>query len=170
MLNAPIKAKASVSNILEVVGVVRGGEQFHMGTPLGATALSFPSVAEQTITRYTRGDDSTKGSVSTAGSFIGCKCWGCGLPHPWSKKEKGKFIIICPNADKPGVHEHAAAQIKVFQERKGHKYAKGAMLELSRTGAYEEYPYQEFHGYRARVVLLLVLRFIGILYIPVTYR
>jgi hypothetical protein len=53
MLNALIKAKASVSNILEVVGVARGGEQLFMGTPSGATALSFPSVAEQTITGYT---------------------------------------------------------------------------------------------------------------------
>ena len=35
------------------------------------------------------------------------------------------------------------------------------VLELSRTGTYEEYPYQEFHKYRAPV-LLLVLRFIGI--------
>jgi hypothetical protein len=43
------------------------------------------------------------------------------------------------------------------------------VLELSRTGTYEEYPYQEFHKYRAPV-LLLVLRFIGIRHIPVTYR
>jgi hypothetical protein len=43
------------------------------------------------------------------------------------------------------------------------------MLELSRMGTYEEYPYQEFHLYRAQVQLL-VLRFIGILHIPVTHR
>jgi len=43
------------------------------------------------------------------------------------------------------------------------------LLELSRTGTYEEYPYQEFHRYRARVQLL-VLRFIGILHIPVTHQ
>jgi hypothetical protein len=42
------------------------------------------------------------------------------------------------------------------------------VLELSRTGTYKEYPYQEFHRYRARVQLL-VLRFIGILHIPVTH-
>jgi hypothetical protein len=93
MLNILIKAKASVSNILEVVGVARGGKQFHAGISSGATALSFPSVAEQTITRYTRGDDSTKGSVLTAGSFIKRKCWECNLPHPWSKKEKGVLRV-----------------------------------------------------------------------------
>jgi hypothetical protein len=103
MLNALIKAKASVSNILEVVGVAHGSEQFLVGTPSGESALSFPSVAEQTITPYTRGGDSTKGSGTTTGSFIKRKCWGCGVPHPWSKKERGNFLIICPNADKPGI-------------------------------------------------------------------
>ena len=50
------------------------------------------------------------------------------------------------------------------------------LLELSRTGAYEEYPYQESHGYRVRSrlhrvqSLLIVLRLIGILHIPVSYQ
>ena len=43
------------------------------------------------------------------------------------------------------------------------------MLELSRMGTYVEYPYLEFHEYRAQV-LLLALRYIGILHIPVTYQ
>ena len=140
MLNALIKAKASVSNILEVVGGARGGKQFHVGIPSGATALSFPSVAKKTITRYTRGDDSTKGSMSTAGSFIERKCWGWGLPHPWSKKEKGKFVIICPNANKPGIRKHAAAQIKEFQERKGRKHARGAKRRNVHTLNWEDIP------------------------------
>ena len=109
MLNALIKAEASVSNIFEEVGVARGGEQFLTGTPSGESALSFPSVTKQTITCYTRGDDSTKGSRTSMGSFIKPKCWGCSLPHPWSKKERGKFVIICPNANKSGIREHAAA-------------------------------------------------------------
>jgi hypothetical protein len=29
-----------------------------------------------------------------------------------------------------------------------------SMLELSKTGTYEKYPYREFHEYRARVLLL----------------
>jgi hypothetical protein len=140
MLNALIKAEASVSNILKVVGVAPGGKQFLAGTPSGATTLSFPSVAEQTITRYTRGNDSTKGSGTTAGSFIERKCWGCGLPHPWSKKEKGKFVIICPNADKPGIREHASAQIKEFQERKGHKHARGSKRRNVNTLNWEDIP------------------------------
>ena len=53
MLNALIKAEAGVGNILEVVSVACGGKQFLAGTPLGESALSFPSVAEQTITCYT---------------------------------------------------------------------------------------------------------------------
>jgi hypothetical protein len=36
-------------------------------------------------------------------------------------------------------------------------------------GTYIEYPYLEFHEYKVRV-LLLVLQYIGILHIPVTYQ
>ena len=140
MLNALIKGETSVSNILEVVGVARGGEQFLASTPLGETAPSFPSVAEQTITRYTSGDDSTKCSEMTPGSFIKHKCWGCGLPHPWSKKEKGKFVVICPNANKPGIPEHAAAQIKDFQKRKGRKHAKGSKRKNVNMLNWEDIP------------------------------
>ena len=121
MLNALIKTKASVDNILQVVGVHRGGEQFFSGTAQGS-GLSLPSVAEQTLKRYAGGDDSTKGSEGS--SFVERKCWGCGMPHPWSKKERGKYVVICPNADKPGIRAHAAAQIKDFQERRGRKTAK----------------------------------------------
>jgi hypothetical protein len=140
MHNALIKAEASVSNILEVVCVARGGEQFLTGRPSGKTALSFPSIAKQTIKCYTGGDDSTKGSGMTVGSFIECKCWGCGLPHPWSKKEKGKFVVICPNANKPGIREHTAAQIKDFQERKGRKHAKGSKCKNANTLNWEDIP------------------------------
>jgi len=101
MLTALIKAEASVDNILQVVGVHRGGEQFLSGTAQGS-GLSLASVAEQTLKRYAcGGDDSTKGSEGS--SFVKRKCWGCGLPHPWSKKEKGKYLVICSNADKPGI-------------------------------------------------------------------
>ncbi len=35
-----------------------------------------------------------------------------------------------------------------------HFYGRLLLLELSKTGTYEKYPYQEFHEYRARVSLL----------------
>ena len=106
MLTSLIKTEVSVDNILQVVGVHRGGEQFLSGTAQGS-GLSLASVAEQTLKRYAGGDDSTKGSKGSG--FVERKCWGCGLPHPWSKKEKGKYVVICPNADKPGIRAHAAA-------------------------------------------------------------
>ena len=41
--------------------------------------------------------------------------------------------------------------------RFGHHLRRQArVLELSMTGTYKEYPYQEFHGYRARVLLLVL--------------
>ena len=77
----------------------------------------FPSVAKQTLKHYAGGDDSTKGSETTVGSYIERKCFGCSLPHPWSKKKKGQYVVTCPNANKPCNCEHAAAQIKDFQAR-----------------------------------------------------
>ena len=124
MLSALIKTKNSVSNILEVIGDARGGEQFLMNPSPGGSAPTFPSVAETTLNRYLKGDDSTKGSDTTRGSFIERKCFGCCLSHPWSRKEKGQFFVVCPNANKPGIREHAAAQIKDFQARRGRKHSK----------------------------------------------
>ena len=124
MLTALIKTEASVDNILQVVGVHRGGEQFLSGTAQ-SSGLSLASVAEQTLKRYTGGDDSTKGSEGSG--FVERKCWGCGMAHPWSKKEKGKYGITCPNTDKPGIRAHAAAQIKDFQERRLRRTAKSSL-------------------------------------------
>jgi hypothetical protein len=124
MLGALIKTENSVSNILDVIGEARGGEQFLIP---GGLAPAFPSVAEQTLNRYSKGDDaSTKGSDTTGGSFIERNCFGCGQPHPWSKKENGRFVIVCPNQNKAGIREHAAAQIKEFQSRQGRKHSKAS--------------------------------------------
>jgi hypothetical protein len=112
MLQALIKAEAAVTNILEIVRVdQRSGEQFYQAPP--GTAPAFPSLAERTINSYSNGDKATK---PTAGS-TGLECFGCGGPHPWSKHEHGKWTVICPNATKPGVQEHAELQISQFQTR-----------------------------------------------------
>ena len=124
MLSALIKTENSVSKFLKVIGDARGGEQVLMNPSPGGSAPAFPSVAETTLNCYSKGDDFTEGSDMTGGSFIERKCFGCGLPHPWSRKEKGKFVVVCPNANKPGIHEHAAAQIKDFQARRGRKHSK----------------------------------------------
>jgi hypothetical protein len=138
MLTALIKTEASVDNILQVVGVHRGGEQFLSGAAQGS-GLSLASVAEQTLKRYAGGDDSTKGSEGSG--FVERKCWGCGLPHPWSRKEKGKYVVICPNApDKPGIRANAAIQIKDFQERRGRKTAKSSKRKNVNTLSWDDIP------------------------------
>jgi len=137
MLNALIKTEASVDNILQVVGMARGGKQFLAGTAQGS-GLSLASVAEQTLKRYSGGDDSTKGSEGSG--FVERKCWGCGMPHPCSKKEKGKYVVTCPNADKPGIRAHATAQIKAFQERRGRKTAKGTKCKNVNTLNWDDIP------------------------------
>ena len=49
MLSALIKSENSVSNILEVIGDARGGEQFLINPPPGGSAPAFPSVAARSI-------------------------------------------------------------------------------------------------------------------------
>ncbi len=137
MLNALIKTEASVDNILQVVGVARGGEQFLAGTAQGS-GLSLASVAKKTLTRYTDGDDSTKGSKGSG--FVKRKCWGCGMIHLWSRKEKGRYVVICLNADKPGICAHAGAQIKDFQERQERKTAKGTKRKNVNTLNWDDIP------------------------------
>jgi hypothetical protein len=46
------------------------------------------------------------------------ECFGCGQRHPWSKKENGKWVVICPNASKPGVQERTKLAILQLQMRK----------------------------------------------------
>jgi hypothetical protein len=59
--------------------------------------------------------------------------------------------------------QHIRRYLRPWRKRgTNQRWTWWTMLELSRTGTYEEYLYREFHGYRARV-LLLVLRFIGII-------
>jgi hypothetical protein len=96
-------------------------------------------VAETTLNRYSRGDESTKG-CDTTGSFIEHKCFGCGQPHPWARKEQGKFVVCCPNANKPGIREHTAAQIKDFQARRGRKNSKGTKRKNLNTVNWEDIP------------------------------
>ena len=139
MLRALIKSGTSVSNILKVVGDARGGERFLINQPPGGSAPAFPSVAETTPNRYSKGDDSTKGSNKT-GSFIERKCFGCGNPHPWAKRENGKFVITCPSANKPGIREHAAAQIKDFQVRRGRRYSKATKRKNLNMVNWEDIP------------------------------
>ena len=49
-------------------------------------------------------------------------------------------MVICPNANKPGICEHAAAQIKDLQEQKGCKHAKGSKRKNVDTPNWEDIP------------------------------
>jgi hypothetical protein len=83
MLQALIKAKAEVSIILKIVRVnQRGGEQFYQTPP---ATLAFPNLAEQTIKTYTSSDDVIKSTTKSNDR----ECFGCGRPHPWSKRQDG---------------------------------------------------------------------------------
>ena len=57
-------------------------------------------------------------------------------------------MVCCPNANKPGICEHAAAQIKDFQVRRGRKHAKGTKRRSVNTLNWDDIPSKQ------RVVLL----------------
>ena len=131
MLSALIKTENSVSNILGVITDARGGEQFLINPPPGGSTTAFPSVAETTLQRYVKGDDSTKGSDTTGGSFIERKCVGCSLAHPWSRKEKGQFVVVGPNANKPGIREQLQLKSRVFRRDGGASHPSRQSARIS---------------------------------------
>jgi len=49
-------------------------------------------------------------------------------------------VVICPNADKPGIRAHTAAQIKDFQERRGRKTARGSKRKNVNTLTWDDIP------------------------------
>jgi hypothetical protein len=116
MLKALIRAEADVSNILEIVGAdKRAGEQFH-ATPIVASSL--PSVAECTIKSYTPGCGGMTPCDKADGNLL---CFGCGKPHHWAKKMHGKWVILCPHKDQPGVMDRAKLAIAQLQSRRKKK-------------------------------------------------
>jgi hypothetical protein len=112
MLTALIKAENDISKIKDIIrGEHGGGEQFH-----SASALANPSVAKKTLRKY--GDDASKVSRDSSGNSRINECFGCGsTQHPWSKNVDGKYVVVCPNADNPGVREKAASEIQKFTQR-----------------------------------------------------
>jgi len=110
MLNALIKDENDVKNIRDIVCTEQlGGEQFHF-SPSPAN----PSVAEKTLQQYS--GNTTPGSEGKGGYTP--ECFGCGGPHPWSKLVNGKYSVICPHANEPGIKEKAELNIQKFQNRK----------------------------------------------------
>jgi len=49
-------------------------------------------------------------------------------------------VVICPNADKPGIRANAAIQIKDFQERQGRKTAKSSKQKNINTLTWDDIP------------------------------
>ncbi len=110
MLNVLIKAEHDVMNIRDIVRTEQlDGEQFHF-SPSPAN----PSVAEKTLQQYS--GETTPGSEGKGGYTP--ECFGCGEPHPWSKLVNGKYIVICPHANEPGIKEKAELNIKKIQNGK----------------------------------------------------
>ena len=138
MLGALIKTENNVSNVLKIVSSAPGGEQF-LASP-GKAIPSFPSVAQKTLQQYSGRDDATKTSKTTASTYIRPSYFGCSDPHPWSKKVKGVYVVCCPNADKPGIRDQAAANIKAFQARQGKKHQKNAKWKNLNTVNWEDVP------------------------------
>jgi hypothetical protein len=108
VLNALIKAENNLTNICNIMCIEqRGSEQFTMGQAM-------PNIAEKTLQHYV--DNTTRISQDSWGSSKN-DCFSCGVPHPWSKQVDGKYVIVCPNANKPGVRKKAKLNISKYQAR-----------------------------------------------------
>ena len=123
ILQAMQSAEEEVQSISAIArSSVGGGQAF----PL--SAQSFPSQAERTLAHYKSGggyssdasgarsdgyrSDRSGGSRRSMGRRH--RCFGCGDErHPWVQDG----VIICPNADKPGVRAAAAKSFAEFRER-----------------------------------------------------
>jgi hypothetical protein len=105
---------------------VSGGQAFPI------TAQSFPSRAERTLDRYKSGggytsdasggrsdgyrSDKSTGSNGSRGRGLGRRdrCFGCkSCEHPWYKDG----VVVCPNANAPGVHAEAARAYEEWREK-----------------------------------------------------
>jgi hypothetical protein len=112
-LQALINPKTKVSNILNILRISQqGGEQFYQTPP---ATPAFPSLAEQTINSYSRSGDNATNSTAKSEDL---ECFGCRGPHPWSKHDNGKWMVICPNASKPCIPDYAKLAISQFQTHK----------------------------------------------------
>jgi hypothetical protein len=117
-----------------------------VGQAFRLDALAFPSQAEQTLARYLGGcsfdggasggyksDGGASSGYRSNGSYrldrsggskeecdigIHDSCFGCKGIHPWMKNG----VVVCPNANKPGIHAAAQAAYKKWPEKsKAHR-------------------------------------------------
>ncbi len=113
ILGAMTMAEEEVQSISAIARSSVGGQA------LKSDALAFPSQLERTLDQYSGGYSSESRSASgyrldsgyrsdrSGGSTGECglgrrdSCFGCKGIHPWVKNG----IVVCPNADKPGVRE-----------------------------------------------------------------
>jgi hypothetical protein len=103
-LQAAICAKAEYTNIRTTTSEA-------IGTSEAFSAQVNASQALKTISKYKSGDERSNKSGSTVSLGQHCR-HGCGGPHPWSTQKNGIYVIWCPNAGNPGVHENAKKTIK----------------------------------------------------------
>ena len=120
MLQAAQQAEDDFLTVTRIARKAVGLSQAFSATTTGgdlgnqATAGAYPSQAETTLTRYSGGGGySTDGSTPSGGgeSKRVYSCLSCGGHHPWSEFCNGKHMVICMNANNPGVHENAQKNI-----------------------------------------------------------
>jgi hypothetical protein len=110
MLQAAIRAKTEYNNIRTIASEAIGAGQAF------STQVNM-SQAERTISRNSGGDDRSNKSDSMASRGL-LRCYGCGGPHPWSVVENSIYVIKCPNAGNPGIHENTKKTIEWIRNQR----------------------------------------------------
>ncbi len=131
MLQAAIRAETEYINIRTIASEAIGAGQ-------AFSAQVNASQAEKTIAHYKSGDNASNKSGSTA-SRPPLRCYGCGGPHPWSTLENGIYVIKCPNAGNPGIHENAKKTIEHIRNKRKKKQQDSQKRKNLATTNYNDF-------------------------------
>ncbi len=131
MLQAAIRAKTEYTNIRTIASEA-------IGTGQAFSAQVNASQAEKTIAHYKSGDDASNKSGSTASRPL-LHCYGYGGPHPWSTLKNGIYVIKCPNAGNPGIHENAKKTIEPIRNKQKKKQQDSQKRKNLATTNYSDF-------------------------------
>ena len=115
------------------------------------------SVAEKTL--QCCGDNTTWVSFDSKGTATKPECFGCVGPYPWSKLTNGKYTIICPNANEPGVREKAELNIWKYQAWRKKNARSNKKHHNLNTVNWEDIPKKQHEAIAAQQRALLSVGF-----------
>jgi hypothetical protein len=147
MLQAAQQAEDDLASVQRVAREAVGLSQAFVSSGSSVASTAFPSQAEKTLAKYSYQGSGASTDGSRASESAGSKngkvglwpCFGCGGPHPWSKFVDGKYVIICPNKDNPGVAQNAAKGIERMRKNRKKRHAQNVKRKNLGTANFSDF-------------------------------